>query len=187
VVEPAAPGPWDARLLAVAAGGGGDGETVFRLGIGVLERRYDWRARVAAGPFADHTGLVELVKGSPAAQRIDIVRDLDGCGPLFARSAAVVQMAGYNSTFEALAAGNRPVLVPRRRPRLEQQIRADRLAVLGLADVVDEDADVAEVDALLERPRHLSPERVVRAGIDLDGATNAAQHLTELAHARSRR
>jgi predicted glycosyltransferase len=187
VVEPVEPGPWDARLLAVAAGGGGDGEAVFRLGINVLERRYDWRARVAAGPFADHASLDELVRRSPAAGRVEVVRDLDGCGRLFGRSAAVIQMAGYNSTFEALAAGNRPILVPRRQPRLEQHIRAERLAVLGLADVVDEDAGSAEVDALLDRPRHLARERVVRSGIDLDGAPRAARHLAELAWARTRR
>jgi predicted glycosyltransferase len=186
VVEPVDAGPWDARLLAVAAGGGGDGGAVFRLGLGVLERRYDWRARVAAGPFADHSGLEELVTRSPVGERVGVVRELDGCGPLFGRSAAVIQMAGYNSTFEALAAGNRPILVPRRQPRLEQHIRAERLAVLGLADMVDEGAGAADVDALLDVPRHISRERVVRAGIDLDGATTAARHLAELAHARAR-
>jgi predicted glycosyltransferase len=119
-------------------------------------------------------------------ERVGVVRELDGCGPLFGRSAAVIQMAGYNSTFEALAAGNRPILVPRRQPRLEQHIRAERLAVLGLADMIDEGAGAADVDALLDVPRHISRERVVRAGIDLDGATTAARHLAELAHARAR-
>ena len=66
-------------------------------------------------------------------------------------------MAGYNTTVEALAAGVRPLLVPRRSPRREQAIRATRLASLGLADIVDEDATVDEVSWLLRRPRRLDP------------------------------
>ena len=58
-------------------------------------------------------------------------------------------MAGYNTTFEALAAGIRPVLVPRRNPRREQAIRASRLTALGVADIVDEGVPVEEVDWLL--------------------------------------
>ena len=77
---------------------------------------------------------------------------------------AVVQMAGYNSTFEALAAGIRPVLVPRRTPRREQAIRAARLAGLGLADMVDEDAGVEEVLWLLRRDRLLPPGALASAG-----------------------
>src|SRR6478609_1606545 len=57
-----------------------------------------------------------------------------------AGAGANVQMAGYNSTVESLAAGLRPVLVPRRTPCREQAIRAARLACLGLADMVDESA-----------------------------------------------
>ena len=99
------------------------------------------------------------------ADRISLVRDTPGCGPLFARADRVVQMAGYNSTFECLAAGVRPVLVPRRTPRREQVIRATRLAALGLADVVDEPASAAEVAWLLRRPRALAPDRA-RCGRD---------------------
>src|SRR4029077_8079858 len=100
--------------------------------------------------------------------RVRLVHDTPGCGPLFARAARVVQMAGYNSTFECLAAGIRPVLVPRRTPRREQVIRATRLAALGLADVVAEPASAAEVAWLLRRPRVLGSTDLEDAGIRLD-------------------
>ena len=93
---------------------------------------------------------------------------------LFARAAAILCMAGYNSTLEALAAGRRPILVPRRSPRREQAIRAWRLSSLGLADVVDEGAAAGEVAWLLDRDRDLAPGELDRAGIALDGADNAA-------------
>jgi predicted glycosyltransferase len=90
-------------------------------------------------------------------------------------------MAGYNTTFEALAAGLRPVLVPRRNPRREQAIRASRLTALGVADTVDEGVPAEEVDWLLGRDRLLPPGALAAAGIRLDGAGRAAAAVLELA------
>jgi predicted glycosyltransferase len=109
------------------------------------------------------------------------MRDAPGCAELFARSVGVVEMAGYNSTFEALAAGVRPVLVPRRNPRREQAIRASRLTALGVADTVDEGVPVEEVDWLLARSRLLAEGALDAAGIRLDGAQRAAATISALA------
>ena len=135
----------------------------------------------AVGPYAAVGELQWLKRTSPARARLTIGEEVDGCGSLFSRAAAVLEMAGYNSTFEALAAGHRPVLVPRRAPRAEQLIRAERLASLGLADVIDERSDPAEVIPLLEGPRRTSVEHVLRCGIALDGAAEAAVILGRLA------
>lgn len=165
-------------LLVIAAGGGGDGATVFALGLGALEARPDWRGFVVAGPYAaDSDRLVERsLQG-----RVTVLADAPGCSSLFARASAVIEMAGYNSTFESLAAGVRPILVPRRSPRREQAIRASRLAALGLADVADETADPSELAWLLDRPRLLGPGALADAGIRLDGADVAARRIAELA------
>ena len=100
------------------------------------------------------------------------------------RADAILCMAGYNSTLEALAAGRRPILMPRRNPRREQAIRAAWLEGLGLADVVEPAADPADVAALLQQPRVLAGA-LAAAGIDLDGANNAARRLRALITARS--
>jgi hypothetical protein len=57
-------------------------------------------------------------------------------------------MGGYNATIEALSFGKPTLIVPRVRPRLEQWIRAERLRVLGLVDVL--------------HPDELSPDRLSR-------------------------
>jgi len=180
VAPTVSPVPRRTGLLAVTAGGGGDGARLFELGIRLVERLPAWRAHVAAGPYADTRHLRRLVRRSPAQGRVRIDTAVHDCTDLFAQSAAVVQMAGYNSTVEALAAGHRPVLVPRRTPRLEQAIRAERLAALGLCDVVPEQADAADLSVvadLLASPRRLVPGELERAGISLDGAANAARIL----------
>ncbi len=162
----------DAGLLVVAAGGGGDGRAVYDLGEALLRERPEWRATVLSGPFAQEQ--------ESAGDRIQYVRDAPDTLTFLARAGAVIQMAGYNSTVEALAAGLRPILVPRRAPRREQAIRASRLASLGLADVIDSDARAPEVAWLLDRPRRLAPGAVERAGLQLDGADRAAAHIATL-------
>ena len=167
------------RFVTVAAGGGGDGDRVFRLGVAVLEARPRWRGVLAAGPYADVQDLATVVAASPASGRARLVEDAAGCPELFARSAAAIQMAGYNSTFEALAAGLRPILVPRCQPRREQLIRAERLAERGLADVVTEADGPDAVARLLEGNRTQSQRSVRAAGVDLDGAVAAAARLQD--------
>ena len=165
------------RSLTVAAGGGGDGGRVFRLGVEVLEARPRWTGVLAAGPYADIADLAVAVSSSAAAGRTRLIEDAAGCVELFARSSAAIQMAGYNSTFEALAAGLRPILVPRWQPRREQLIRAELLAERGLADVVAPGDRPEVVARLLNRNRTQSLISVRKAGIDLDGAFAAASHL----------
>jgi predicted glycosyltransferase len=180
VVEHVPPGRRDDRLLVVSAGGGGDGDAVFGLAVDLAAQLDDHRILVAAGPYASAAAERALVADPALRRRVRVLRGTPGCGELFATAGSVVQMAGYNSTVEALAAGLRPVLVPRRSPRREQAIRASRLAALDLADVVDEAAPADEVAWLLRRPRSLPDGALARAGIDLDGATRAATRLSSL-------
>jgi predicted glycosyltransferase len=176
VVEPPAPDPVrHDDLVVVTAGGGGDGRAVFELGIGLGELLPDRRVVLVAGPYAASVD-------SPMPANVSLRAGVASCVDLVASAGAVVQMAGYNATVEALAAGVRPVLVPRRHPRREQAIRASRLAAWGLADVVDEDADPAEVAWLLSQPRLLPQRALSRRGIRLDGAATAARILRAHAH-----
>ncbi len=178
VVERPEPTVRDERLLVVTAGGGGDGEAVFRLGLGLARALPDHRTVLVAGPYAAryHPGE-EAGDGGDLDGRLTVVRNVPGCVDLFARAGAVVQMAGYNSTAEALAAGVRPVLVPRRSPRREQAIRASRLTAMGLADTVDEAAPADEVAWLIGRSRALRAGRLEANGLRLDGADRAASIL----------
>ena len=166
----------------MTAGGSGDGEAVFALGLDVCAAMPELRAVLVAGPYATSSLDDDAVARRGLGDRIRLVRDTPGCGPLFARADRVVQMAGYNSTFECLAAGIRPVLVPRRTPRREQVIRATRLAALGLADVVDEPASAAEVRlaaAPTTRPR--SRPTSPRPGSASTAPAASPRHLVALA------
>jgi len=181
VVEPVKPVPVEPRLLVIAGGGGGDGSDVFALGVSVLERMEGWRGALIAGPFADARCLSQLMDCSPARGRIAVHTNVAGCSRWFAPAAAVLQMAGYNSTFEALQAGIRPVLLPRWQPRQEQLIRARLLAERGLAEVVSDDTDAGEVARLLSRSERLSSSALKAAGLECNGARRTAEILVQLA------
>jgi len=183
VAEPPGPSLTDGNLLVVAAGGGGDGAAVFEMGAQLLAHRPDLVGLFAPGPYAGAEAMRRL--GALGSGRVRVVGPLDACSQWFSRAGAILCMAGYNSTLEALVAGRRPILMPRRNPRREQAIRAARLQDLGLADVVEPSTDPAEVAALLQRPRTLPDGALETAGIDLDGARNAADRLQALSTARS--
>lgn len=180
--EPAgARGGWATRhtddLLVVTAGGGSDGSALTELARGASGHPKAARTVLIAGPDA-----YAAVGTDP---RIEVVTGTADCTPWYAAAAASLQMAGYNSTFEAIAAGLRPILVPRRRPRREQAIRAGRLAALGLADLLDHGGGIDDVRWLLDQPRRVTGEQVRRAGLDLGGADRAAARLLALAGAAS--
>jgi predicted glycosyltransferase len=183
VAERPTPRRSESKLLVVAAGGGGDGAAVFEMGAQLLAQRPDLVGLFAPGPYAGADALRRLRELGSA--RVRVVGPVDACGRWFSRADAILCMAGYNSTLEALAAGQRPILMPRRNPRREQAIRAAWLESLGLADVVEAAADPAEVASLLRHPRTLAEGAVEAAGIDLDGAHNAARRLHALGTARS--
>src|SRR5205807_6555383 len=138
-----------------------------------------WRAVLATGTVADR----DWTRGAAALGGRVRVEALADCSRLYACARATLQMGGYNASYEALAAGLRPVIVPRRRPRREQELRAARLTAFGLADAVADDADVSSLVDLLERPRTVDAAAVAEAGFDLDGAARVAARLGHLARA----
>ena len=152
------------RLLAVAAGGGGDGGPVFRLG--------STAGRAAVDVAGRHRGRAVRRAGGGAAtgrRTWPRLRVLDGvascsaaCSPAPRRCCAWPATTRRSRRWPA---ARRPILVPRRSPRREQAIRAWRLAALGLADVVDEGADAEEVNWLLDRDRSVTPTQLTRPGI----------------------
>src|SRR4051812_4736604 len=77
-----------------------------------------------------------------AARRRDdlrVVRVLPGADTLIWLADRVVAMGGYHTTSEALAAGQRALMVPSAHGRPDQRIRARRLENLGAADVLPAD------------------------------------------------
>lgn len=87
---------------------------------------------------------------------------------------AVIAMGGYNTVCELLAASVPALVVPRTHPRAEQLVRAERLAGLGLLEVLTPDVTVSALQAWIEGIDEARADAALAP--DLDGLA-AIPHL----------
>ncbi len=173
----------DRPTIVVAVGGGGDGQQVLRAYADFLDRvpapaLFD--SVVVTGPFLSRRRRTEIrARLAASGHPVEVIEFTDRFEDLLARAGGVVSMAGYNTVTEILAAGVPALLVPRERPRLEQVLRARRLApVAGMSWCPSGSLDprrlarfVAQVVAgEARRPR----------GVRLDGADRTVQEVRAL-------
>jgi len=91
---------------------------------------------VLTGPFMDGESVAKLERLAACRNDLRVVRVLPGADTLIGMADHVVAMGGYHTTAESLAAGRRALIVPSRRDRPDQLIRARRLHDLGAADLL---------------------------------------------------
>jgi predicted glycosyltransferase len=176
----APPADLPADYVLATVGGGADGFETLDAVLGALEQKPLGIAVVmVGGPLMDAAQTAALRE---RARGLDVVffqarADMDA---VIAGARGVVAMAGYNTVAEITRAGHPAVLVPRRGPSLEQQIRAQALQAQGtFAMIAPEQLTPArmadELHALLHRPRRpFDPTQHC-------GAATAARILCDLA------
>jgi len=120
--------------VLVTIGGGEDGTAKMEAYLEGLEKvRPDWDSVLVGGPLLDERDARRLRRRAEALDHVQVRRFHADLPWLLAESDAVVAMAGYNTVAEILQSGKPAVLLPRTHPRMEQALRAERLAALGLA------------------------------------------------------
>lgn len=131
---PAPRGPY----VLCMVGGGQDGAALARA-FAEADLPPGHRGVLLTGPYlpqAEHDELAAIVDARAVT---DVVRFTSEVARLVEGASAVVSMGGYNTVCEVLAAGSPALVVPRVHPRTEQLIRAERLADLGVLDVLHPD------------------------------------------------
>jgi predicted glycosyltransferase len=188
----------DGEFLLATAGGGGDGDALTDWVLSAYEDDPGGLPPVLIvfGPFM----LTDLQAAFAArAARLPKVRTITfdaRLETLMARAAGIVAMGGYNTFCEILSFDKPALIVPRTLPRMEQLIRAQRAAELGLVSVL---SDAGGRDpkrmaaALLQLVQQPPPSSVVIPGL-LDGMASVnrltqkwlAFGRTERVHLRAR-
>jgi predicted glycosyltransferase len=128
----------DRPLVVVTAGGGGDGYELLNtfLEARALRRSLsESHCLLITGPLMAR-GKRGLLQQAARTEHLTLLEFTSDLTSYLAAADLVVSMAGYNTVCEALSLNARLLLVPRNQPRLEQQIRAERMAALGLARVL---------------------------------------------------
>lgn len=127
------------NFILVTAGGGGDGGPLMRQVLAALEHDAGLETPIVMilGPFMVAEEREEIharARRLPGVTVLDFESQIE---PIMLRATAIVSMGGYNTFCEILSFDKRALLIPRNKPRREQEIRASRAAELGLVDILD--------------------------------------------------
>lgn len=136
------------------------------------------RGVVLTGPFTSREERAELDAIAGRMCDREVHTFVSEPAWLIREATAVAAMAGYNTACELLEAGTPTVFVPRVRPRREQQVRAERLAAMGLAEcLLPQQLTPAGLGAALARvTRRGAPS----AAIDLAGVSRLPALFADL-------
>lgn len=151
----------DQSLILVTVGGGGDGFEVIKAYLEALRSGIlipaDAHTLVVTGPLMSK-GKRELLQNIAHLSNLTMLEFTHDLISYMAAADLTVSMAGYNTVREALFLNSRLLLIPRIRPRVEQLMRAERLAKRGLARYINPDELTpsrlaGEIQISLESPR----------------------------------
>ena len=132
------------------------------------------RAKIVLGPFMETGFASDFQARAKKLDSVDLITFAASIEPLFERAEGIVAMGGYNTFCEVLSLDKRAIIVPRSVPRMEQTIRAERAAALGLVQMtpLDDDRDPEVMAAAIRAlPRQKKPSDIVVPGL-LEGLTN---------------
>jgi predicted glycosyltransferase len=144
--------------ILITPGGGGDGEMLVDQVLKAYETdpALTPRAHIIYGPFlagqtrVDFEARVAALKG-----RVVTLGFESRMESLMAGAIGVIAMGGYNTFCEILSFDKPAIIVPRKKPRLEQYIRAARAEELKLVRMLDPDRDGTSAEVMIEAIRNL--------------------------------
>ncbi len=127
-------------LVLVTPGGGEDGFAMLRAtldGLAALSDRERPRTHIVCGPELADAQRETIESGAARLAGVSFQRFSDDMMSLMAACDVAVSMGGYNTVCELLTLRKRAIVVPRAQPGIEQTIRAERMAGLGLLRAID--------------------------------------------------
>jgi predicted glycosyltransferase len=171
--------PFQPGYVLVTAGGGGDGFHLIKSYLQSLKSpEPSFESLVVTGPLMDD-GAKREIEHLARGLRARIMEFRPDMERLVKSAGAVVSMGGYNTTVELLVARKPALIVPRVEPRVEQLIRAEQLADMGLVDMIHpHDLTPRLVRSKVEELLVRDPASAPRVKVDLSGASRAVDLVT---------
>lgn len=139
--------PGDEPLLLVTPGGGEDGYGLIALSLDALARlphKQRPRAHLVCGPEMNDEQRAVVHARARDLPNVSVQDFCDDMMSMMAAADVVLAMGGYNTVCELLTLRKRALLVPRVKPGVEQCIRAERMAALGLVRMLHPESLSAE-------------------------------------------
>jgi predicted glycosyltransferase len=163
-------------FLLVTPGGGGDGEGLIEWVLRAYEssEMLPYPALIVLGPFMQKERRADFLARVARLPRVEAITFDAHMEHLVRNAVGVLAMGGYNTFCEILSLDKRAIIVPRKRPRMEQFIRASRAQELGLIRMLEDDGQydpAVMANALRNLPRQPLPSQIVIPGL-LEGLDN---------------
>lgn len=163
-------------FLLVTPGGGGDGEGLIDWVLRAYESNemLPYPALIVLGPFMQKERRTDFLTRVARLPRVEAITFDAHMEHLVQNAVGVLAMGGYNTFCEILSLDKRAIIVPRKRPRMEQFIRAERAEQLGLIRMLEDDGNydpAVMATALRQLPRQAQPSEIVIPGL-LEGLDN---------------
>ncbi len=175
------------RLVVVTAGGGEDGFELLDFYLKTLSQSQNsdnlpFDSIVIPGPLMSMPKRRQLKAYQSKGLNFTILDSTINMFSYLNAADLVISKGGYNSICEILSLNKRAIIVPHIKPRVEQLIRAGRLAVRGLVEMIHPQKINAsillkKIQEGLEGGKHVSPEE---AGLSIDGALIASDAIAQL-------
>ncbi len=175
---------FDSPYYLVTPGGGGDGEDLVNWVLSAYEDYDDipYPALIVLGPFMSNESQQAFMKRGAKLDKVNIQIFSSSMENLEDNAIGVVGMGGYNTFCEILSFDKPAIIVPRKRPRLEQFLRAASAESLGLVKMLDYTDNLGSnimAMALKNLPHQNRPSDVVVPGL-LDGLENVCRLTKKL-------
>ncbi len=175
----------DQPLVFVTIGGGDGGAgTVIKPFLEMMRmfiNEIDFHVVITTGPFVDEQARLEIVS---AAEGLPVTLHdfVDSTKPYLERACVTISTVGYNTAIDVLSFAQHAVFIPRSLYRMEQSLRAQQLARLGLATTIP--AEELSGQLLFETIKKVRDEPSLdvarRNGLPLDGAQRVSDYFASL-------
>jgi predicted glycosyltransferase len=164
--------PRTGQLVALTAGGGGDGNVLVRTMLEAyraLGPAPEFELLIVTGPLMSPSKRKRFKEQAAALPGVTLVEFHDDLPAIYRAASYTVSMAGYNTVCELATAGCRSLLVPRCTPRREQLVRAQLLAQRGVARLLSPEKLKPETLIAAIRQGLQDPRPSRRWGLDFGG------------------
>jgi predicted glycosyltransferase len=142
----------------------------------LLGEKIPHRFRVFAGPFIPHEVYAALEQMARQARNVEIEKYSTHFIEHLKRADLSISMGGYNTIMNILATGVRSLVYPyTANDDLEQQVRARKLASLGVVKLLH--PEMLAADVLASKIAGMLAKKPARFTFDMNGATNTARIL----------
>lgn len=183
------------ELVLCLVGGGQDGADLAEA-FAQAELPPNTNGVILTGPFMPAEVRQNLHNLAAQQPRLKVLEFVAEPTLLLNQADRVIAMGGYNTTCEVLSFEKRALIVPRVQPRREQFVRAERLAALGLLDLLHPHEinprtltqwlakdgaapQIRDSEALLRSPKAKLPKASADR-VDLNGLARLPQLLEEV-------